>query len=77
MDITGPIKCDYMLVVIDYHSRFPEVEIMKTITSHAIINRLMRIFATHGLPEEITTDNAPNFVSQEMQDFFYQNGIKH
>jgi transposase InsO family protein len=78
MDLTGPFPGgEYLLVVIDYYSRFPEVEIMKSITSNAIKQRLMKIFATHGLPHEIKTDNAPNMVSQELTSFFKANGIKH
>ncbi|MES9880447.1 MAG: RNase H-like domain-containing protein [Sedimenticola sp.] len=78
MDLMGPLPTgESILVVIDYFSRFPEVEIMKSTTSNAIIQRLMRIFATHGLPDQITTDNAPNMVSDEMEKFFYQNGITH
>lgn len=37
----------------------------------------MKIFATHGLPSEISSDNAQNLVSEEMRDFFYNNRIKH
>lgn len=71
MDITGPFPGgEYLLVVIDYYSRFPEVETMKSITSNEIKQRLMKIFATHGLPNEIKTDNAPNMVSQEITSFF-------
>lgn len=78
MDLTGPFPGgEYILVVIDYYSRYPEVEIMKSITSRCIIQRLMKIFATHGLPSVIKTDNAPNMVSQEITNFFTANGIKH
>ncbi|XP_060576206.1 uncharacterized protein K02A2.6-like [Ruditapes philippinarum] len=78
MDLTGPFPGgEYILVVIDYYSRYPEVEIMKLITSRCIIQRLMKIFATHGLPSVIKTDNAPNMVSQEITNFFTANGIKH
>ncbi|XP_060559067.1 uncharacterized protein K02A2.6-like [Ruditapes philippinarum] len=78
VDLTGPFPGgEYILVVIDYYSRYPEVEIMKSITSRFIIQRLMKIFATHGLPSVIKTDNGPNMVSQEITNFFTANGIKH
>ena len=78
MDLLGPYPGgEYLFVVIDYYSRYPEVEIIKSTTSTTIIQRLMRIFASHGLPLEVTTDNGPQFVSEEFKKFLYDNGIKH
>ena len=37
----------------------------------------MQIFATHGLPERIVTDNGPQFCSQEFKEFLKVNGIQH
>jgi hypothetical protein len=67
---------DIFFVVIGYYSRFPEVQIMKSFTSRCIIQKLMKIFATHGLLSVIKTDNAPNMVSQEITNFFTANEIK-
>jgi hypothetical protein len=50
IDLTGPFtNNEYLLVVIDYYSRFPEVEIVRSITSATIINKLRKIFAVHGI----------------------------
>jgi hypothetical protein len=39
IDLSGPYaNGDYLLVLIDYYSRFPEVEIIRSITSSTIIN---------------------------------------
>ena len=35
------------------------------------------IFAQHGLPEEVVSDNGPQFVSNEFAEFMNTNGIKH
>ena len=35
------------------------------------------MFATHGFPEVIVSDNTPNFASEEFRVFLKQNGIKH
>ena len=35
------------------------------------------IFATHGLPEEVVSDNGPQFMSTEFGEFMHKNRIKH
>ena len=63
MDITGPFEDSYYLLVVpDYYSCFPLVEILKSVTSQSIINQLRKWFAIFGLPSVIKTGNASNFV---------------
>ena len=51
---------------------------MKTnTTSAATINELRQIFARFGLPEQIVSDNGPQFVSAEFTQFLKSNGVKH
>lgn len=50
---------------------------MSQITSQATVTRLKRLFASYGLPEQIVTDNATTFTSEEFQTFVKQNGILH
>ena len=68
---------DFFLVVIDSHSKWIEVQHMTSITTEKTINELRLIFAQHGLPEEVVSDNGPQFVSNEFAEFMHQNGIKH
>ena len=35
------------------------------------------MFATYGLPQQLVSDNGPQFTSTEFADFLKQNGIKH
>ena len=50
IDLTGPFtNNEYLLVVNDYYTRFPEVEIVRSITSATIINKLRKMFAVHGI----------------------------
>lgn len=78
MDFCGPFPTGEMLfVVIDEYSRFPEVEIMRSTTAQAVNLSLAKIFATHGLPEKITSDNGPPFQSKEFDDFMKMKGIIH
>ena len=55
------------LVVSDYYSRFPEVEYMSSTTSNAVINKLKDIFARWGIPDEVVSDNGPQFSSNQFR----------
>ena len=77
LDFAGPYLGRMILVLVDAHSKWLDVQIMDTITSEKTIARLPSIFATHGLPQQIVTDNAPTFTSQEFEKFTRQNGIKY
>jgi hypothetical protein len=54
-----------------------DIEIMKSTTTTKVIRSLQRIFATHGIPEIVRSDNGPQFVSEEMTEYFRVNGITH
>ena len=78
MDLCSPFPSgESVLVVIDAYSRFPEVDILKSTTAPSIINKLDRIFSTHGFRDSVTSDNGPKFACHEMADYFSQRGIKH
>ncbi len=64
LDYAGPLLGHMFLILVDAHSKWMEVKIMKTTTSTTIIEHLRNIFATHGLPEMLVTDNAAYFMSR-------------
>lgn len=68
-----------LLTVTDQHSRFLEEEVLKATTAAAVIPKLDRIFATHGIPNVFTTDNGPpyQYDSAHIAKFMEANGIKH
>uniref|UniRef100_A0A665US80 Integrase catalytic domain-containing protein n=1 Tax=Echeneis naucrates TaxID=173247 RepID=A0A665US80_ECHNA len=51
--------------------------LLTLLTDTATVTRLRRLFASYGLPEQIVTDNATTFTSDEFQTFVKQNGILH
>ena len=60
IDFCGPFPSgEYLLVVTDEYSRFPEVEIIKSLQGKTVIPKLDKILATHGIPVEIKSDNGP------------------
>ena len=78
IDFYGPIprSGQYLLVVIDTYSKFPEVEIVKSTSAKACIPKLDRIFATHGIPRKIRTDNGPPFNGDEFKRYMEVLGIE-
>ena len=78
IDVCGPFPTGEQVVVLtDYYSRWPEVKILQSVTSKNIFNWLLSIFATHGFPDEIKSDNASYFVSAEFKDTLASWGIDH
>ena len=65
------------LLVVDYYSRFIEIALLSTMTSTETIRHLRSIFARHGIPDELRTDNGRQFTSQEFQQFMQDNNIRH
>ena len=46
-------------------------------SSQATIKALRNMFATHGIPETIVSDNGSGFISCEFWDFTMKKGIQH
>jgi transposase InsO family protein len=62
--------------VTDSYSKFPEVEIVKSTSAKAYIPKLDCIFATHGIPKKIKTDNGPPFNGNEFKRYMAALGIE-
>lgn len=70
INFLGPLPSGHnLLVIVDYYSRYTEIEIMTKIDSTETIKRLQTIFARFGLPLSITADNGRKFVSGEFRDY--------
>nr|XP_027214449.1 uncharacterized protein K02A2.6-like [Penaeus vannamei] len=67
----------HFLDCVDSFSKWPEVIPMTSTTAYSTVRVLMSLFATHGIPEQIVSDNGPQFVSSEFDSFCKGNNIKH
>lgn len=76
IDYLGPLPSGHnLLVVVDYYSRFFEIDIMMKITAAETIKRLRVIFARFGRPNTITADNGGQLISDELKAYCHENGI--
>jgi hypothetical protein len=77
-DFYGPFKTgEYLLVVVDDYSRFPEVEIIHSLSSNTVIPRFDAIFARHGVPKVVRTDNGPPFNGSTFTRWGRSIGFEH
>ena len=77
IDFAGPYLGHTYLVIVDAHSKWIDAHIMSSITSEKTIETLRSVFATHGLPQMIVSDNGASFTSDEFRTFTRKNGIRH
>ena len=80
LDIMGPFddpKYKFVMVLVDYYSKWCEVEFAKEVTTDKMIQFLDNVFAREGTPESLVTDNGVQLVSHKMKDFLDSNGITH
>ena len=78
VDILGPLPSgESILVLVDYYSRFFELDILHATTSRVVIRCLDNHFARHGVPDGLRSDNGPQFISAEFSEFLHELGIVH
>ena len=82
VDIKGPMyhlppHLRYAIVVIDLHSKWPEVTFVPNVETEKVIEALDDMFSREGLPCEVLSDNGTQFTSATFHDFLFQRNIVH
>ncbi|XP_026074998.1 uncharacterized protein K02A2.6-like [Carassius auratus] len=67
---------DYQ-VIMDYKSNYPELAMLTNTTAQQVIKHTKAIFARHGIPVTVVSDNGPQFSSQDYRDFAETYGFEH
>ena len=67
---------NYVLVV-DYYSNYFEIAQLANTKSSTVIQHIKSIFARHGIPEVVISDNGPQYSSEEFQRFSTTWGFVH
>jgi hypothetical protein len=68
---------EYGLSIYDEGSRTTMLKLSKDLTSATAIQKCKEVFAQHGIPKVIKTDNGPAFISGEWAAFVRDYGFKH
>lgn len=73
MDIVGPLPKSsrghkYILVLLDYATRYPEAVPLRTATGKTIAKELFLFFSRVGIADEILTDQGTCFMSQVLKE---------
>ncbi len=82
MDICGelvsvPHHQRFLVVVYDLHSNWPEIVPMGSVTASAMVDFLEQLFLRWVIPWAITTDNGPQFISNEFSSYLATRGVAH
>ena len=78
IDFCGPFpKGEYLLVSVDQFSRFPILEILKSLSTSAVVVALEHVFSQYGIPHVLISDNGPPFSGQLFASYLAQQGIQH
>lgn len=65
------------IIIVDFFSFYFEVQEMTSTNATAVKNFCMKVFATHGLPVSLVSDNGPPFASYDFRVFLQNLQIKH
>lgn len=82
MNIVGPLLISrsqkkFLLVAIDYFTKWVEVEPWATIIAAQVQKFVWTIIYHFGLPQTIVTDNGQQFIDKQFVDFYSNLRIKH
>ena len=77
-DIQGPYPTgEYILLLIDYRSRYPVATLLKDITTPKVIKSLHNVFTMFGYPKRVCTDNGPQFIADKFSSYLQRHAIEH
>ncbi len=65
------------LVAIDYYSRWIEIKQLVQTKTQDVIAPLKQMFMRFGIPDEVVSDNGPQYASHEFANFSREWGFKH
>ena len=83
LDLLGPLlvgkgQCRFIVVGVDYFTKWAEAEPLATITEQKVCNFVWRsIICRFGIPRALVSDNGKQFDNPKFRDFCAELGIKN
>ena len=83
LDIFGPLpigrgQCKFIIVAMDYFTKWAQAEPLATITEHKVCNFVWRsIISRFGIPRSLVSNNGKQFKNPKFRDFCAELGIKN
>ncbi len=70
-------KQKILLLITDYYSRYIEIARLNQATAEEVVNHTKSIFARHGIPEVVVSDNGPQYTSDLYAEFARNYQFQH
>ncbi|GJU46926.1 reverse transcriptase domain-containing protein [Tanacetum coccineum] len=81
IDFMGPFPLSngnkYVLVAIDYVSKWVEAQAFPTNDARNVVNFLKRLFARFGIPKALISDRGTHFYNHQMEKAMKRYGVVH
>ena len=83
LDILGPLpigrgQCKFIVVAVDYFTKWAEAETLATIIEQKVRNFVWRsIVSRFGIPRALVSDNGKQFDNPKFRDFYAELGIRN
>ena len=71
------LKDGKYLLVVAYYFRFVEIAKLTSTTSTNVITHLKSVFACHGIPQVLMSDNGPQYSAEAFEKFAKRYGFQH
>ncbi|XP_046592854.1 uncharacterized protein K02A2.6-like [Neodiprion lecontei] len=65
------------LIMVDYYSKYVEIGLLTNESSETTIVMIKSLFARHGIPKIVRSDNGPQFSSHKFKEFAKAWGFEH
>ncbi|GKE26681.1 reverse transcriptase domain-containing protein, partial [Tanacetum coccineum] len=81
IDFMGPFpksyKFEYILVVVDYVSKWAEAQALPTNDARVVVTFLKRLFCRFGMPKALISDRGTHFCNKIMEKTMKRYGVNH
>ena len=77
IDHAGPVHGKLFLILVDSYSKWVEAELVSSTNAESSVKVLLCLFATHGIPRILVSNNGSGFAGETFKEFLAKNGIRH